>query len=317
MTRWGLVCTTNAAPEAVLDFAAWHLEAGATRLHLYRDLPAPELPAALRDHTRIRVTDTDGAFWDRRGGRPVAHQVRQCRNARHAYNCSGDLDWLGHIDTDEFLLPEGCVAEHLSALPDTAFCARLRPVEALAPGDGDRPGLRAFKSYHIAQDARATAARRVFGDWAEHLSGGFLSHVAGKLFVRTGASGVHFRIHNVMRAGAQNPGQTELPQIALAHLHADSWPRFRDAYRFRLDHGSYRAELKPQARGPRALSLHDLFARIEATGGEAALAEFFDDVATATPRLCAALDHEGLLLRRAFDPESLRLKHFPGVSCTA
>ncbi|SFD82313.1 glycosyltransferase family 2 protein [Roseivivax sediminis] len=313
MNRWGAVCTTNAALEAVLDFAAWHLELGAQRIYLYLDEPDPETEATLSAHPRLRVVRTDDAYWKKRGGRPEAHQARQSRNARHAYSRRTEVDWLTHIDVDEFLVPERPVEEVLSALPGDVFCTRVRPMEALAPGAGDMPGTRSFKALHLDQTRRAAAARACFPDWADHLSGGFLSHVAGKLFFRTGAEGVQIRIHNVFRAGEQNPGMVELPQIALAHLHAESWDHFLAAYRFRLARGSYRAELKPQVRGPDALSLHDLFRRIEAEGGEAALRRFFEDVATATPTLCAALEREGLLRRLPFAPTALRRTHFPGI----
>ena len=34
MIRWGTVTTTNAPLPEILDFAAWHLELGAHRVHL-------------------------------------------------------------------------------------------------------------------------------------------------------------------------------------------------------------------------------------------------------------------------------------------
>ena len=73
----------------------------------------------------------------RRNGRPAKHQARQGSNARHANNRHAnkdrpEVDWLAHIDTDEFLLPAQPVAETLAALPSECLCARVRPVEALA-----------------------------------------------------------------------------------------------------------------------------------------------------------------------------------------
>ncbi|WP_306132446.1 glycosyltransferase family 2 protein [Roseivivax marinus] len=313
MTRWGLVCTTNAATEAVLDFAAWHLEAGAHRLFIYLDAPDPRTEAALAAHPRIKVTVTDAAWWEKRNGRPDRHQNRQARNARHAYTqLSRDLDWLGHIDVDEFLLAERPVADHLAALPPDALTARVRPVELLARGDGDAPATRSFKTLPLDQARRQHAARACFGHWADHLSGGFLSHVAGKVFVRIGLERVQIRIHNAFVGEDQNPGMVELPDLPLAHAHAPDWTTFAAHYRFRLDRGSYRSELKPQARGPAALSLNALFAGIEAEGGEPALRAFYEEVGTATPALCNALEAEGTLIRRRFEPKTWRLRHFPG-----
>ncbi|BBU56128.1 hypothetical protein KU6B_23930 [Mameliella alba] len=314
MTRWGTVTTVKAPLRAILDFAAWHLEQGAHRLYLYLDEEAPRTFAALKAHPKIRVVQTDDAWWSKRNGRPEKHQARQAANARHANNRKPEVDWLAHIDVDEFLLPATPVDEQLSALPADALCARIRPVEALAPGSGTIPGETAFKAFHLDQAARQRAARDCFPTWGPQLSGGFLSHVAGKLFFRAGTKGLQVRIHNVILNGEQNPGQVTLPGIELGHFHADSWEHFLASYRFRLSRGSYRAELKPQVRQAGAVNLHDLFQSIEDAGGETALRAFFDEVCVADRRLCDRLQAEGLLRRRAMELDQLRMRHFPGVN---
>ncbi|SMX36549.1 glycosyltransferase family 2 protein [Maliponia aquimaris] len=314
MTRWGTVTTVKAPLRAVLDFAAWHLEQGAHRLYVYLDAPAHDTQAVLSAHPRIRVFATDDAWWAKRNGRPDKHQARQAANARHANNRKPEVDWLAHIDVDEFLLSDIPVADHLAALPASALCARVRPVEALAPGNGTAPGETAFKAFPLDQSARQQAAEACFPTWGRHLSGGFLSHVAGKLFFRAGTKGLQIRIHNVTLDGVQNPGQADLPQIELGHFHAASWEHFLAAYRFRLERGSYRAELKPQARTEDAVNLHDLFRSIEAAGGEAALRAFFDETCTADRDLCTRLEAHGLLRRRRMDLDTLRTRHFPGIN---
>ncbi|SIS70699.1 Glycosyl transferase family 2 [Roseivivax lentus] len=310
MTRWGIVATVKAPLPRLLDFAAWHLDLGASQLFLYLDDGDPAAREALSGHPRITVTETDAAYWAKKGGRPDAHQNRQCRNARHANNRKTDLDWLAHIDVDEFLLPEGDIGAALAALPDAALCARMRPVEALATPEGSDK-ITYFKAFHLDQPTRQAAASRIFGAWAQHLSGGFLSHVAGKLFFRAGTKGLQIRIHNVILDGEQNPGQATLDTVRLGHFHAASWEAFEAAYRFRLAHGSYRDGLNPQGRAPGALKLHDLFRQIEAEGGRAALRQFYEDVATGTPALLGALEREGLLYRRDMDLPSRVARHFP------
>jgi hypothetical protein len=310
---WGTVSTIKAPLEAILRFAAWHLEAGAHRIYIYLDEDVPETFAALKAHPRIRVMHTDAAYWAKRKGRPAKHQVRQSMNARHANNRKPEVDWLAHIDVDEFLLSDRPIAEHLAALPSDCIAARVRPVEALAPGPGTPAGETAFKAFHLDQAKRQEAAERCFPTWGAHLSGGFLSHVAGKLFFRAGTKGLQIKIHNVILNEVSNPGGRDLPGIELGHFHADSWAHFLEAYRFRLAKGSYRAELKPQVRSQGALSLHDLFQVIEADGGEPALRAFFEEVCVASDSLCAALDAEGLLRRRRLNLDSLRAKHFPHV----
>lgn len=314
MTRWGTVTTVKAPLKTILTFAAWHLEQGAHRLYIYLDEDAPDTFAILKAHPKIRVTRTDAAYWDKRNGRPDKHQARQAANARHANNRKPEVDWLAHIDVDEFLLSDRPVARHLAALPDDALCARVRPVEALAPGNGTAPGETVFKAFPLDQTARQQAAEACFPEWGPHLSGGFLSHVAGKLFFRAGTKGLQIRIHNVILNGVENPGQVPLPEIELGHFHADSWDHFLRAYRFRLARGSYRAELNPQVRAAGAVSLHDLFQSIESAGGEPALRRFYDAVCVADAALCARLDSHGLLRRHRLRLDSLRDCHFPDIN---
>ncbi|GAA4223798.1 hypothetical protein GGQ68_004539 [Sagittula marina] len=310
MIRWGTVSTVKASLDAIQRFAAWHLEHGAHRIYLYLDDDVPETLAALKTHPKLRVIHTDAAYWAKRNGRPVKHQTRQSLNARHCNNRKVEVDWLAHIDVDEFLVPTRPIGDQLAGLPDGALCARIRPIEALAPGPGTTPGETVFKAFHIDQAKRQKAAEDCFPNFGAHLSGGFLSHVAGKLFFRTGLKGLQIKIHNVSLNGAQNPGQEALPDTELAHFHADSWEHFRHAYRFRLDRGSYRDELKPQVRRTGALSHHELFNALEAQGGEQELRKFFNEVCLATPGLCDRLTKHGLLRRHRMDLETLRDKHF-------
>lgn len=310
MTQWGIVSTIKAPLPAILDFAAWHLELGAHRLYLYLDEDVPDTLAALQAHPKIRAQHTDAAWWDKRKGRPAKHQVRQCANARHANSRRPEVDWLADVDVDEFLLPTTPLADQLAALPTHALCARVRPIEALAPMPGSPKGAVAFKAFHLDQSARQTAAEDCFPTWGRHLSGGFLSHVAGKLFFRTGLKGLDIRIHNVTLNDVQNPGQQALTGTELGHFHAADWDHFRAVYTFRLSRGSYRADLKPQVRRDGAVNLHDLFTMIEEAGGDAALRAFYDEVCTARPALCDRLDHHGLLRRHQMDLPALRQRHF-------
>lgn len=308
--RWGVIATVKAPPRAVLGFAAHHLELGAHRVFIYLDAEAPEVQARLAAHPKLRVFRTDDAWWQKRGGRPERHQARQTRNLRHALNRRAEVDWLAHIDVDEFLWPRAePVAEMLAALPADCLCARVRPIEALAQPAGGPPVH--FKAFHLDRTARQAAARRVFPTWGAELPGGFLSHVAGKLFLRTG-HGLRARIHNAWLGEEQNPGERPLPGIELCHLHAPDWETWIGHYRYRLGAGAYRAELKPQAGpGSRGLTVHALLSGIEAAAGEEGLRAFFEEVCTATPERRAALEREGLLRRCELDLDAKIARQFP------
>ena len=55
---------------------------------------------------------------------------RQTANATHAYNRKVEVDWLTHIDVDEFIVPDQRIDEILE-VPDTKLYARMRPTELM------------------------------------------------------------------------------------------------------------------------------------------------------------------------------------------
>ena len=319
---WAVVATVKAPVEEVLSFAAWHLELGAARLHIYLDDPQDPAYPILKVHPKIRAVLCDDRYWRRvaRDGRPDKHQMRQTLNASHCYNAKNRHDWLAHIDVDEFLLPDRPVAEILAALPPDVLSARMRPMEVLARPD--RPGaegldaegpvhLRAF-SLPLAQ--RHAQTKRIYPEFGTYLNGGMLSHVAGKLFVRRGLPDVRFRIHRVLSGGEADPGQQELPEIPVAHFHATSWADWQAHYRFRLDRGAYRAELKPPRRADAgSVNLHTLLSTLEESEGVPGLRRFFEEVCADTPALRDRLAAEGLLREVTMDFAALRARHFPDV----
>jgi len=312
VTRWGIVTTVKAPERDVLNFAAWHLELGAHRLYIHLDAPDPALQARLKAHPKIRVTQTGAGYWEKHGRRPEKHQVRQSVNATRVLARATDIDWLAHMDVDEFLISDTSIADQLSALSGEVLTARLRPMEALAPAGEIAPPDWALKAMSLDRPTRRAQTERLFPTYARGLDGGFLSHVAGKLFARTTLAGAEFRIHNVLQGGLRNPGHAELAGIALCHMHAPDVETWLAHYRFRHARGSYRSELKPpRPPGDGGLTLHEMLATIEAESGEAGLRAFFAEVCTARPALLDALAAEGLLRRATIDLDAARARHFP------
>ena len=306
-TTWGLVATIKAPARDILAFAAHHLGLGARRLYLYLDEDNPQAFPFLKAHPRIRPVVCDAAYWDKLGiKRPAKHQVRQGANATHAYRRRAETDWLIHIDVDEFLWPRTTIADHLAALPDTTLSARVRPIEALAGGDGTH-----FKAF-LPGETRLQMVEQLYPNFGRYVRGGFMSHVAGKLFVRTGLGAVDIRIHNMVLDGEKNPKSCELAEIDLCHQHAKPWEDWLASYRYRLEKGSYRADLAPAiSRENGGMTLHELFTYLEESEGEAGLRAFFDEVCADTPALRERLDHHGLLRRRDLDLEAKIHRHFP------
>lgn len=308
MTRWGLVTTIKAEAADILNFAAYHLEAGAHRLFIYLDAPCPEAMSDLQAHPKIRVTLCDEAYWlKRRKSRPVKHQVRQSLNATRAYRRqAGDVDWLIHMDVDEFLWSKEPLHDILAALPQDVFCARSRPIESLG-GDGT-----SFKAYIPKASDRNLIVQRLYPRFGDYLKGGFLSHEQGKIFARTGAEDVRFQIHNVFAKDDTNPSQVELSQVDLCHLHGKNWDDWFSHYRYRLEKGSYRAEMKPnRSREKGGVTLHELMRTLENEEGETGLRAFYDEICADTPDLRARLQNEGLLKNRDLQLVEKRRKHFP------
>lgn len=313
---WGAVATVKAPARDILNFAAHHLDLGAHRIHVYLDAPNEQAEAALRAHPKCRVILCDDAYWQRRRrkGRPDAHQPRQSLNATHCLNKRPQVDWLAHIDVDEFLWPATPLPAQLAALPADTLSARARPIEALAPDPAAPPpeGQHWFKSCARLQARRREETNAIYPTFGPHLNGGFVSHVAGKVFVRCGGDKTSLRIHNAFVDMVMDDAPAELNDTRLCHLHAPSWDKWQAAYAYRLAHGSYRSGLKPAPLADGVgLNMHALFSMLEEDGGETALRRFFDEVCTATPALRARLQERGHLHKVALDLDRKRALHFP------
>ncbi len=310
VVKWGIVSTIKAPGEDLLTWAAYHLDAGAHRLFIYLDAPCPEARDLLAQHAKIRVFDCDDASWAhrRKAGKPEKHQVRQTLNATRAYRRqSKDLAWLIHMDVDEFLWSETPLCETLGKLPETILCARVQPIEALAGGDGT-----AFKGLIPKGPESGTLTGRIYPTYGEHLLGGFLSHTQGKVFVRPGQENATLRIHNFYSGPQENPAQTVLSDVDLCHLHARDWDSWISHYRYRIQKGSYRSEMRPaRPREMGGVTLHELLSLLETENGTAGLRVFFEEVCADTPALRARLEAEGYLRIRSLGLAQKLQKHFP------
>ncbi|WP_299597418.1 glycosyltransferase family 2 protein [uncultured Tateyamaria sp.] len=306
MVKWGLSATILAPTQDILRFAAHHIELGAHRLYIYLDDDNQDAFNHLKKHPKVRVQTCDATYWKQQGGRPVKHQVRQTKNATHAYNRRPEVDWLIHMDADEFLVPDQSVSERLVALDTKQQHARVRPMEVLGGSDN------AFKAYLPPGSNRAKIVRATYPTFGAYVKGGFLSHVAGKLFVRTGLPDIQVRIHNAFQSGQMLANAVELPEIELAHCHAKSWEAWRATYAYRLEKGSYRADLKPAMTPEKGgMTLHEMFKHLEATEGEDGLRAFYDEVIGDSPDMRARLQAHGLLREVDLNLDALMAKHFP------
>lgn len=292
--RWGLVSTVKAPLDRIARFAAYHLDLGAHALHLYLDEPDEAAARYLTQDPRVTVTQCDATYWERTGKkRTEAHQLRQAHNATRSLRASaGDLDWLGHIDVDEFILTDRPMPETLAAVPPGTAITRLPPAEALAPAEGDPCH---FKLTHKQAGVKKAQLQDIYPTFGLHLYGGFLSHTSGKVFARTGIADTRLGIHTLKHMGEDATNRFKPAGLYLAHLHAPSWEHFRNHLKFRQEKGSYRARADRPELGQAALL------RFLSEEGEDALRSFFDEVCADTPRLREALSARGMLLTRDLD----------------
>lgn len=302
--RWGLVATIRADLAQIAGFAAYHLDLGAQALHLYLDQPDAAAAAWLGRDPRIHVTQCDTAWWAATGKlRPDAHQLRQAHNATRTLRAVADsLDWLGHIDVDEFLLPAAPMSQLLAQVRPDAALVRILPAEALAT-DGPRP--RHFKLTHKAAGQPKAVTQDIYPTFGMHLYGGFLSHHSGKVFARPGIPDTRLGIHTLKFNGEEATNAVTLPASYLAHFHAPTWDHFRRHFDFRRAKGSYRDRHDTDQ-----LGLSDILAFLAEEDGDAGLRTFFDEICADTPALRAKLAAHGMLLTRPLDLDAAVLRVF-------
>lgn len=291
--RWGLVSTIKAPLDRIARFAAYHLDLGVHALHIYLDEPDEAAARYLTQDPRVTVQQCDASYWERSGkNRFEAHQLRQAYNATRTLRATTDLDWLGHIDVDEFILADRPVPQILASVPPGTAITRMPPAEALAPTEGTP---RHFKLTHNQAGVKKAQLQDIYPTFGLHLYGGFLSHTSGKVFARTGIPDTRLGIHTLKHGGEDATNRFKPAGLFLAHLHAPSWRHFRNHLEFRQEKGSYRARADRPELGQAELL------RFLAEDGEDALRAFFDEVCADTPALRAALDSRNMLLTRDLD----------------
>ena len=309
MTTWGIVSMVRGPTEDVLRFVAHHLDLGVDFMYIYMDEPNRRTFRALRMHPKVRVRVCDDAFWEKRGrARPEKHQVRQSAHATFAYR-NTPLDWLTHIDVDEFLWSSTPIAEVLQEVPDTIQAARVRPMEALA-GNNDL-----YKAHIPRSPEREALVEMIYPNYGAFVTGGFLSHVQGKLFVRAGLENLSFRIHNLFQNKTLLPCKYELPQVELCHRHAPGWDHWIAHYEFRMNRGSYQAGMAtnvPREQG--GLSKNELLNWIETEQGMDGLRVFYNEMSGTDATVRTNLERHGQIRHRPLDLDKKVEKHFPG-SC--
>lgn len=227
--RWGIVSTVKAPLRKIAEFIAFHLDLGAHSIRIHLDVPDPSIAERLA-HPRVRFTQCDDEYWQGRPDRArTTHQRRQMLNAARTYRMS-KLDWLIHIDVDEFILSPHALADLLAAVqPDTSH-VELQPVEMME-GSSD--------PYHFKRPASMMLRRRIYPLFGEYIPGGFIGTRSPKIAARTGLTNVRLGIHTLHHSGVPLQGAATLPGVELGHAHAPDFETFERHLAYRLSKGSY------------------------------------------------------------------------------
>lgn len=280
--RWGIVSTVKAPPDEVLAFVAHHLDLGAARIWLCLDDPDDPVAEVLEGLPQVTVRRCDDAHWAALGlTRPDRHQNRQTANAQAVLR-ECPLDWLLHIDVDEFLLPDQPVGAALAKVRADRPFVRVKAWEALhSPGLPDDIFTANRFRAPLNGDANAVHREALFGPYAPLLPTGVMSHAVGKCFFRTQQPEMQAWLHGASRRGEKLPPGPPLPGMALLHFHSQDPQAWKGRLRFRLERGAY--VLKPEL----AAFLH--------AADAAAVDEFYHRCLTATPEAEAYLLRHGLL----------------------
>lgn len=201
-TRWGVVLTVNEPAVLIETNVRWHLATGAGAVFVYLDDPGDASAPTLAAIPGCVVQACDNAFWRARRpnkGRPASQMRRQTINANHAQNLC-DLDWLFHIDADEFIWQDGDLATELAAHGDPTVELNLPVLERIFP---DGPQDTIFDgTFRVTSDLAEEQASAAFAPFYAFMKRGQYSHGAGKSGVRVGA-GLRLGVHNATRTGSE------------------------------------------------------------------------------------------------------------------
>lgn len=303
LPRWGVATTLKAPRDKILAFAAHHLDLGAARIWLHFDDPTDPLAASFTDHPRITAIRCDDGYWEKLcGTRPDTHQMRQVRNVTRVLR-RAKLDWVLHVDVDEFLIPARQTAEILSDLPPEQLVLRVEPWEALH--EPDLPDD-IFTARHFRRQTPKGSdglARALYGEAGTLLESGMLSHTVGKCFFRTGIAEMIGRIHGARIKGIPVEGGAFHPELALLHFHASEANDWLSRLPYRLEHGAYQYRPAMQAWLRQATP--------------EARAAFYHQIQTARPELLAELDRAGLLRRETLGLRDALARRFADLTAPA
>lgn len=294
LPKWGVVGTMDEPPELIATWAAYHIWAGAQEVHVYLDRDNPEARAYLSSLANVRVTVCDTGYWAGTGkSRPARHPIRQGVNASHAASRS-KMNYLLHLDADEYLYQEAPLESELAALPAGAF---------LMVTNVERIDLQGHPREEIFSQDFRISTKHLEGDHSEFTLDavgltkfGLAGHSAGKSVTPLGYDykiGIHRPHIRATKPRAYPPfRRAQFSRI----LHFEGLTPLDWVYR-RLRGGAYLAARPDEPMGTQAA------AQIDAVTCAPDPMEVYRQLKTVSPAQGRLLSNEGLLAPMQFDPK--------------
>ena len=286
---WAIVATVDEPPALVQAFVAWHLALGAAEVMLYFDRPDDPAAGLFAHLAAVTVVRCDSAYWN--GRRPDKHEIRQVRNATHAYGRM-QSDWLLHADADEYLWTEGSVSAALDHAYPRTDCLVVPVAERVIADDAPAGTIFAGAFRRPARKGQITDGGLT--------SRGLTGHANGKAFSRRDRP-VEVSIHRAR--GLKGTAVSTEPAKGLELLHFDGLTPLNWVYKL-LRKADAVAHHNGMAASPHRQ------AQIDAVQVDPAAAFALHD-RLKRPDL-DQLRAKGLLAEPPFDPADALARFFPG-----
>lgn len=190
---WGVVMTVREPAQLVIANVHYHLGQGAAEVHVFLDDPDDPVGPHLAGVSGCVVYHCNEDHWQtvNLGRRPDRQTRRQALNANHVYQ-KGGLEWLVHLDADEFLFQKRSLADELKFAPRVPGYLGL-PVRERAYVHGQQASL--FDGvFRVPFTGRSAMMVPLYGELGPFLAHGVAGHAAGKSCVPVGRElrmGVH------------------------------------------------------------------------------------------------------------------------------
>ena len=221
--RWVVVTTSVEPVDILVAFARHHLSLGASEVHIFLDRPVQEDADRLALIPGVTAWSCDPSYW---GGvhkmrRPKAVERRQLTNAHHV-SVLTDVEWLIHLDSDEFIHSAGSVGQSLAAIPDGIDVVRLYPMERVYLGQ-TMPTHVFDGGFRLVSKHSPEATRHLLAAEIAAVGTYFLGHLSGKTFTRM-ASGLLMGIHRPRpKSGVGRRQMVEINAPHMGVLHFDGF----------------------------------------------------------------------------------------------